>query len=226
MRRPAAALSFALAAVWAVPALPCSAALALGLDVSSSVDADEAVLQSRGLAAAFRHRDVIDAILSGPGGGVMVAVYEWSGFFEQDVTVGWTWLGDAASIAAFADRIEAAVRQRDSWPTSLGRAVEFGTRLHAQNPRDCARRIIDISGDGPNNHGAPPDWYARQGLLDGFTVNGLAIGGAVQDPAQYYRDHLIHGPGAFVETARDFEDYPRAIARKLVRELQAPVAGR
>lgn len=204
--------------------LACSTALALGLDVSSSVDAAEHRLQREGLAAAFRDGAVVDAILGGTGAGVMVAVYEWSGFYHQEVIVDWTWLGDPQAIGAFADRLEGHARGSDSWPTSLGRAVEFAARLHALNPRPCARRVIDISGDGVNNHGAGPDWYASRGILDGHTVNGLAIRGALPDPAEYYRERLIHGPGAFVEVADDYRDYPRAILRKLLRELQAPIA--
>ncbi len=205
---------------------PCGTALALGLDVSSSVDQAEYRLQIQGLAAAFRDPEVVAAIVGGAAGGVMVSVYEWSGFFQQEVVVGWTWLADGAAVESFSDRLAQVARQHDSWPTALGRAVEFGTLLHAHNPRPCARRIIDISGDGPNNHGAAPDWYARQGTLHGFTVNGLAIAGGARDPAQYYREHLIHGPGAFVEVAHGYADYPHAIIRKLVRELQAPVASR
>lgn len=218
----AAAALLALAAPSTASA--CATALALGLDVSYSVDAAEHRLQTGGLAAAFRHPDVIDAILSADG--VMVAVYEWSGFFQQDVIIGWTWLGDQDAIEAFAQRIDGHRRGREDWPTALGRAVEFAARLHDTNPRDCARRVIDISGDGVNNHGVAPDWYARRGVLDGFTVNGLAIRGSEPDPAEYYRRHLIHGPGAFVETADGYEDFPRAIVRKLVRELAAPLASR
>ena len=181
-------------------------------------------LQRDGLAAAFRDDAVVDAILSGAGGGVMIAVYEWSGFHQQEVIVEWTWLGDREAIRAFADRLDRQVRRSDSWPTSLGRAVEFATKLHGANPRPCARRIIDISGDGVNNHGAGPDWYAERGILDGFTVNGLAIRGAYPDPAEYYGRSLIYGPGAFVEVADDYRDYPRAILRKLLRELQTPIA--
>jgi Ca-activated chloride channel homolog len=201
----------------------CDAALALGLDVSSSVDADEHRMQRQGLADAFRDEAVVRAILGG-GAGVMAAVYEWSGFHQQEVIVDWTWLGDTQAIRAFADRLDLQARRNDAWPTSLGRAVEFATKLHGANPRPCGRRIIDISGDGVNNHGAGPDWYAERGILEGFTVNGLAIRGAQPDPAEYYRDSLIHGPGAFVEVADDFADYPKAILRKLVRELQAPIA--
>jgi hypothetical protein len=206
------------------PDLPCSTALALGLDVSSSVDGAEHRLQRAGLAAAFRDDAVADAILGGVGAGVMVAVYEWSGFHQQEVIVGWTWLGDRAAIARLADRLEAQPRLDDSWPTSLGRAVEFAAKLHGWNPRACARRVIDISGDGVNNHGAGPDWYAERGVLDGLTVNGLAIRGADPDPAAYYHERLIHGPGAFLEVAESFQDYRRAILRKLLRELQAPIA--
>ncbi len=203
---------------------PCGVALALGLDVSSSVDADEHDLQTQGLASAFRDGAVVDAILGGIGDGVMVTVYEWSGFYQQEVIVDWSWLDSPEAIRAFADRLSASGRNSESWPTSLGRAVEFATRLHDANPRLCARRIIDISGDGVNNHGAGPDWYAARGMLDGYTVNGLAIRGASPDPADYYGKHLIHGPGAFVEIAESYADYPRAILRKLLRELQAPVA--
>jgi hypothetical protein len=200
----------------------CGTALALGLDVSSSIDGAEHRLQRDGLAAAFRDEAVVDAILGGTG--VMAAVYEWSGFHQQEVIIDWTWLGDREAIRAFADRLGDRLRGSDTWPTSLGRAVEFATRLHGRNPRPCSRRVIDISGDGVNNHGAGPDWYAERGILDGYTVNGLAIRGAMPDPAEYYRDRLIHGPGAFVEVAEDFRDYPRAILRKLLRELQAPIA--
>ena len=221
------ALAAPAAAAWAETAegnVACSTALALGLDVSSSIDSVEHRLQRQGLAAAFRDEAVADAILGGSGGGIMAAVYEWSGYHQQEVIVDWTWLGDRAAIGAFADRLDGQARRNDSWPTSLGRAVEFAARLHGENPRRCTRRVIDISGDGVNNHGAGPDWYAARGMLDGYTVNGLAIQGAVPDPAAYYRDRLIHGPGAFVEIADDFHDYHRAILRKLLRELQAPIA--
>lgn len=231
MSARAAVTGLAVAAAWAATGAAagaeaeepaCGTALALGLDVSSSVDLDEHRLQRGGLAAAFRDEAVVEAILGNEG--VMVAVYEWSGFYHQEVIVDWTWLGDREAIGALAERLDGEVRRQDAWPTSLGRAVEFATRLHGANPRSCGRRVIDISGDGVNNHGAGPDWYAGRGILEGYTVNGLAIRGALPDPAQYYRDNLIHGPGAFVEVADDYADYPRAIVRKLLRELQAPVA--
>ena len=227
LRRRLAAGAAALA-LWlgAAPAqaMNCHAALALALDVSSSVDAAENALQMQGLATAFRDPAVIETILSPPGSGIMAAAYAWSGFQHQEVIVEWSWLGDRSSILGFAERIASATRRYDHWPTSLGRAVAFGAQLHERNPRPCRRRILDVSGDGANNDGVGPDWYRARGDLDRLTVNGLVIRGADPDPVVYYRENVIHGPGAFLEVADSYDDYPRAILRKLLRELQPPFA--
>ncbi len=54
-------------------------------------------------------------------------------------------------------------------------------------------------------------------------VNGLVILGAGGDGeiglAEYYEAEVLHGPGAFLEIADDFDDFARAIRRKLVREV-------
>jgi hypothetical protein len=221
--RPAALLLCALAAP-APAAAECSAALVLALDVSSSVDAVENQLQMQGLAAAFRDPAVVDTILYPPGSGIMASAFAWSGFQHQEVLIDWTWLGDRESIAAFADRLAGARRLYDHWPTSLGRAADFGARLHERNPLPCRRKIVDISGDGANNDGVGPEWYRARGVFDGITINGLVIRGADPDPVAYYRENVISGPGAFIEIADGYEDYLRAILRKLLRELQPPFA--
>ena len=227
MRRAALAatafLAGALAPV-AARALDCAAALVLALDVSSSVDARENNLQTQGLAEAFRDPAVVETILAGPGAGIMATAFSWSGFQHQEVIVGWTWLGDEASIAAFADSLASTPRRYDHWPTALGRAVAFAAELHRQNPLPCRRRIVDVSGDGANNDGVGPEWYRARGVLEGLTINGLAIRGAEPDPAIYYRDHVLHGPGAFLEVIDSYQSYPPAILRKLLRELSPPYA--
>ena len=202
----------------------CTAALVLALDVSASVDAREYRIQMEGLATAFRDRAVVETILAYPGSGIMVTAFMWSGFQHQEQVAPWTWLGDEAAIAAFATRLAAMPRQHDYWPTALGRAIGHAGELHALNPMACHRRIVDVSGDGINNDGQPPRWYTAQGRLDGITVNGLVIQGAAPDPTEHYRRQVVHGPGAFLEIASDFDDYPRAILRKLLRELQ-PMLG-
>ncbi len=224
MRR--AALALACSAIWAgdAAAIDCKAALALGIDVSSSVDAREYALQVAGLAEAFRDPAVIDALLYPPGSGALVALYAWSGFQHQELLIDWTWLGDPASVADFADRIAAAPRRYDHWPTAVGRALSYGAALHKRAPIGCDRRLIDLSGDGANNDGLDPDWFRSRGEFDGLVINGLAIIGADPDPARYYAAQVLHGPGAFLEIADGYADYQRAILRKLLRELQPPFA--
>lgn len=221
--------ALALAALFglAAPAraLDCGTALVLALDVSASVDAEEYALQMEGLAAALVDPDVVAAILPHPGAGIMATAFVWSGFQHQDVIAPWTWLGSEGDIAAFADRIATTPRVHDYWPTALGRAANFAADLHRQNNVPCARRVVDISGDGVNNDGQPPRWYAAQGLFRGIIYNGLVIRGAVPDPLEHYRQQVLHGPGAFLEVAEGFSDYPPAIQRKLLREL-LPLIGR
>lgn len=224
VRRAAAAGLLAAALAGPAAARDCAAALVLALDVSSSVDAKEYVLQMTGLAAALRHPEVVEAIAPGGGQGIMAAAFAWSGFQHQEIVVDWTWLGDRAAIEAFAARLETAPRRYDHWPTALGRAAAFSAQMHANNPVACDRRITDVSGDGANNDGVGPEWFRARGQLDGITINGLVILGADPDPAAYYRDMLIQGPGAFVEVADSFEDYAAAILRKLLRELQPAFA--
>lgn len=220
----AVALHLSLATAAAAQFRDCTVALVLALDVSASVDEREYRIQMEGLAQAFRDQAVVETILAYPGAGIMASAFMWSGFQHQEEVAPWTWLGDEEAIAAFARRLSTMPRQHDYWPTALGRAVGHGAALHAENPMACHRRIIDVSGDGINNDGQPPRWYTAQGLLDGITVNGLVIQGAAPDPTEHYRRQVVYGPGAFLEIASDFDDYPRAILRKLLRELQ-PMLG-
>ena len=89
----------------------------------------------------------------------------------------------------------------------------------------CVQKTLDVSGDGVNNDGFAPSLAYRNFPLGDVTVNGLTIGGFADDLAGYYRRELIKGPGAFVEEARGFRDFERAMRRKLVRELSAIAVG-
>lgn len=221
VRAPALAAALGLATA---PAAACDAALVLALDVSSSVDAAEHALQMQGLAAALRDPTVVSTILYTPGAGIMATAFAWSGYQHQEVLIDWTWLGDRAAIDAFAGALAAAPRRYDHWPTALGRATEFAARLHAANGVPCRRRIVDVSGDGANNDGVGPDWHRDRGAFAGLTMNGLVIRGADPDPVAYYETYVLHGPGAFLEVVDSYTDYPEAIRRKLLKELQPPFA--
>ncbi|MGF1552818.1 MAG: DUF1194 domain-containing protein [Paracoccaceae bacterium] len=211
----------ALAAVLATPAAAtdCKLALALGLDISSSVNEREYRLQLDGLADAITHESVITAILTPEGSGVAVAAYEWSGYSQQDVIVDWTMLTSSADVHAFADTLRGHERTYADFPTAIGRALQYGWRLLQEAP-PCARQTIDLSGDGENNDGPDPDFYRARGQITGPTINGLVVLGAYPNPAIYYREQVMQGPNAFVAMARDFEDYRRVMLGKLLREIE------
>ncbi|SPH17051.1 hypothetical protein DEA8626_00565 [Defluviimonas aquaemixtae] len=219
--RAALALAVLLAAGPAAGA--CRLALALGVDVSRSVDAEDYAIQRRGILAALADPAIRDAFLK-PEDAVAFAVYEWSGQAYQEVIVDWTLVRSESGLAAIRAVIEAHERGGTALPTGLGAALDYGHALIARAP-DCAARTLDISGDGRSNDGrGPEEVYAETDFGD-IVVNGLPIGGHEADIAIYYRARVIRGPGAFVEVARDETDYPRAIRRKLERELTEQLMG-
>ena len=216
VRRGVAAGCLLLASLSAAQA--CPLALVMALDVSSSVDAREYRLQMGGIRSAFRDPDVIETIVA--NGGMMVTVYEWSGRNQQVAIADWTWLADASAILAFADRLGNAPRRFSRFPTALGYALGHAAIQFDGLPRQCARKVVDVSGDGVNNEGFPPESAYRAFDFSQITVNGLVIAGAEPDPVAYYSERVIRGSGAFVEVARDFSDYADAMKRKLIREIR------
>ncbi|MEO1687725.1 MAG: DUF1194 domain-containing protein [Pseudomonadota bacterium] len=198
----------------------CRLALALALDISSSVNSREYAIQLGGLAAALRAPDVQDAMLT-QSGEVWIAVYEWSGWQQQDVILAWSPMRDVGDIAAAAARLEGHRRLYQDFSTALGKALRYGAELFRRLPVRCERQVIDVSGDGVNNdHETPAEAHAS-GVLRNVTVNALVIDGAYPSPVPEYRDHVIAGPGAFLMIARNgFSDYPDLIRGKLLRELQ------
>ena len=91
LRKALAALSFALWLTGAAGAdAACRQALALGLDVSGSVDEGEYQLQLRGLAAALVSDDVRASLVRLPDAPVRILVFEWSGQDYQRVLIEWT----------------------------------------------------------------------------------------------------------------------------------------
>ncbi|MFN3262180.1 MAG: DUF1194 domain-containing protein [Pikeienuella sp.] len=196
---------------------PCAVALVLAMDVSRSVSSREYRLQMDGLAAAFRDEEVLETIRAQQG-GVLATVTIWGDRTQQRQTTDWTLLLGGEETLAFADSVAATQRYFGFTLTGLGAAMAHAAALLEAAPQRCRRQVIDISGDGVSNDGPRPN-LVRDALPAGVTVNGLVILGATPDPKQHYIDEVIAGPGAFVETAADFEDYARAIRLKLLREL-------
>lgn len=202
----------------------CRLALAIALDVSSSVDEAEHRLQADGLADALMQPDVTAALLApGPGGYVAIAVYEWSGRNQQVLIADWTPMVSADAIATLADRVRRAPRSHADFPTALGYALGYGAVQLARGP-DCARQTIDVAGDGKNNDGFEPKHAYRAFDFRGVTVNALVVGGPDrEDLIRYFETEVLRGPDAFTETADNYADFGRAMRRKLLREIKPPL---
>ncbi len=218
-----AALCFADSA-----AAQCRLALVLALDVSSSVDAREDRLQRDGLTSALLSPEIVTAFLETPEAPVALAVYEWSGRYRQTRLLNWTLMDSRAAILSAATAISESKRSVNEFPTAMGYAIGHAATVFREGP-ECLFRTLDVSGDGINNDGFGPRLAYRNFPLNGVTVNGLAIGGAAQEDEAlfaFFRNEVIKGPGAFLEIAEDYDDFERAMRRKLLREVRARMIGR
>lgn len=223
----------ALCAVWLCLALPvaaaeCRLALVLGLDISSSVDPDEDALQRGGMARALTAPEVIGAFfaLDVP---VALAIFEWSGRYNQELLLNWTMIRHPTDLARAAQAIRQSRRSYAEFPTAMGEALKFAGQMISRGPK-CWASTIDISGDGENNEGPTPADAYQDPVFDGVTVNGLVIANAAdfQTPhrlTQFYLKEVLHGPNAFMVEADGFADYERALRLKLERELSLTVIG-
>jgi hypothetical protein len=228
-------LMFLVAAVL-FAAMPARAAekvdllLVLAADVSRSVDDQKFVLQREGYAAAITDPRVLDAVRSGPNGRIALCFVEWSGVGAQKLVVGWHMIGDAKSAAAFAALIRTAPRAFAD-RTSISGGIEFSVAQLETAPFESMRRTIDVSGDGTNNSGRDVTHARDAALAKGITINGIVILSETPLPwnpehtnppgglANYYRDNVIGGPGAFVMTAEDFGSFGKAMIGKMIAEV-------
>ncbi|APE42914.1 hypothetical protein BOO69_05360 [Sulfitobacter alexandrii] len=219
----------ALLALLAAPAgaAECRLALLLALDVSSSVDAREDRLQRGGTASALVAPEVIEAFFASDL-PVALAVYEWSGRWNQSVVLDWTLIDSPDALTRAAETVAASDRSHSEFPTAMGYALGYGAGMLARAP-DCLDKTLDMAGDGQNNEGFPPANAYREFPFEGVTVNGLAVNAADFEGEvgliAFYRREVLHGPGAFLVVADGFEDFARAMRQKLVRELSPAAIG-
>lgn len=221
----AAVAAVVLCSPQAVPAqVPVDLELVLAIDSSDSVNRWEYKLQREGLASAFRDPDVLAAIQSGPFKSIAVTLIEWSGRYEQATRLPWKLIDGPDSAADFADDISDLRRAFDQGVTSISGALDFASGLFDDNGFTSFRRVIDISSDGRQNQGRPLSESREEALARDITINALTILSEMEDLDLYFRDRVIGGFAAFVEVAQDYPDFPEAIRRKLLREIQyAPI---
>jgi hypothetical protein len=200
--------------------------LVFAVDISGSIDPEEAELQRAGYVQALLDPNVLRTIQAGRVGRIAVSYMEWAGA-HQAVVAGWGLIEDAASARAFAERLAQAPIMTEMW-TSISGAVSFALPLFAGNGFAGLRRVIDISGDGPNNAGEFVTRARDRALRAGVTINGLPIMNgrpspygwpAYEDLDLYYVNCVIGGPGAFIVVADTFQDFARAIRRKMILEI-------
>lgn len=200
--------------------------LILAVDVSLSMSPAEMEIQRDGYAAALTHETVIQAIQSGLHGRIALAYFEWAGNFSHRVVVPWTLIATAEDAARVAERLNVDP-PTSARRTSISGAIDFAADLFAESGFQGQRRVLDISGDGPNNQGRPVT-EARDALVAGgvvinglplMTRDGLTTTYDVDDLDTYYAECVIGGPGAFMIPVNDWSQFPEAVRRKLVIEL-------
>jgi hypothetical protein len=202
--------------------------LVFAADGSGSIDDDELRLQRKGWADALTSPEVLSGIRAGVIGAIAVAYMEWGGPQSQVLIVDWHVVRDEPSARAFADKLLSASRGAIGY-NSISHAIDFAVRLVETNAHEGARRVIDVSGDGPNIGGRPLESARGDALAKGFTINALAIrrpGGRPGGPGgmaleDYYGAAVIGGPGAFVEIADEIRPFAVAARRKLLTEIAA-----
>ncbi len=198
--------------------------LVLAADGSGSIDNDELMLQRKGWADALTSPEVLAGIRDGLIGSIAVMYMEWGGPSSQVIIVDWQVVTDEASARDFAQTL--ITRPRGAYGyNSISNAVDFSVASTEGNAFDGLRKVIDVSGDGPNIGGRPMALARRDALEKGYTINALAIrrpggralvGEALED---YYAREVIGGPGAFVEIADETRPFATAARRKLVNEI-------
>ena len=200
--------------------------VALAVDVSYSMDPDEQHLQREGYVAALTSADFMQALKGGPNGRIAITYFEWSSVGDQKILLPWRLIDGPATAAAVAAELAAAPYRRAS-RTSISGGLLFAQSLFESSGYHGLRRVIDVSGDGPNNDGPVVTIIRDEALAKGMTINGLPImlkkpdlrSMDIEDLDIYYEDCVIGGPGAFVIPIKEPEKFTQAIRTKLVQEV-------
>jgi hypothetical protein len=223
-------LAFMLMGPAARAAEPVDLLLVFAADVSRSIDQPKFQLQREGYANAIADQRVLEAITAGRNKRIAVAFVEWSGISSQRVVIDWTIIDGIDTAKKFGDQLIELPRSFAE-RTSISGGIDFAMGVLTRAPFQAPRRTIDISGDGTNNSGRDVTLARDEALAQGITINGLVIlsdrpmawnpdhtnppGGL----ADYYRNNVIGGPGAFVIVAEDFNSFGQAIVKKLIAEI-------
>ncbi|MEK7246419.1 MAG: DUF1194 domain-containing protein [Pseudomonadota bacterium] len=221
---------FAAAPGAARAVIPVDLELVLAADGSGSIDDEELKFQRHGYAEALAHPRVLAAIQSGFHKAIAVAYIEWGAPQSQHIIADWTLIRDETSAMAFGHTLIVTPRAAFGY-NSISNAIAFSANLIETNTYQGTRRVIDLSGDGPQIGGRPLQEVRRETVAQGITINALVIetpAGSLRGPggiplAEHYERDVIGGAGAFIAVARERSRFPETILKKLVLEIaEAP----
>ncbi|MGA9435798.1 MAG: DUF1194 domain-containing protein, partial [Roseobacter sp.] len=200
--------------------------LFLAVDVSRSMTEEELDIQRLGYADALTSPEVLSAIQNGLLGRIAVTYVEWAGTGAHRVIVPWQILATAEQAEEIATTIvttQGSGMQR----TSISGALGYASTDFASNGFTGLRRVIDVSGDGPNNQGTPVVEARDIAIAQGFIINGLPLMTqdalshiwGIPDLDDYYVNCVIGGPGSFSIPVLEWKDFAPAVKRKLILEI-------
>ncbi|MFM7084188.1 MAG: DUF1194 domain-containing protein [Hyphomicrobium sp.] len=199
------------------------AALVISVDVSNSVDENRYKLQLEGIAKAFEDKTVIDAILSGGQGGILISLVAWAD--RPKLVIPWTRVSSQEDSLQIASQVRKLPREGGEFTCVSGMMRMIADKIVTQIPAKPQRIIVDVSGDGKDNcNGQEPIEDVRDELVNsGIIINGLPIleGDDGASLEGWYRDYLVGGAGSFVLPAKGYGDFERAIRQKFVMEISS-----
>jgi hypothetical protein len=189
---------------------------------------DELEIQRRGYAEALTSPEVLAAIKNGLLGRIAVTYVEWAGDAAQRVVVPWTLIATREDAERVADTI-ALSHTPGMRRTSISGALDYAMPTFDSNGFTGLRRVIDVSGDGPNNQGGPVTAARDRAVAEGFIINGLPLMTVdmlsefwgIPDLDVYYLRCVIGGPGSFVIPVLGWDEFAPAVKRKLILEISS-----
>jgi len=196
-----------------VPRLtPVDLELAFVVDASGSIDEEEMALQRQGYMDALSHPRVQNAIKGGFLRAISVAYIEFAGEGCTLMTVGWTRVHDQSSAESFGRRILASERKFCFGGNAVSEALSFTAASILTNKFDGTRRVIDLSGDGPNTMGEPVEEVRELIVKQRIIINALAIDRpSMPELPEYFKQSVTGGPGSFVLKAKNRKISPKRV---------------
>jgi hypothetical protein len=225
VRRWAMGLVLALAVIGPLAAVAqdppqVDTALVISVDVSNSVDTTRYQLQLEGIAKALEDEAVIEAILTGGRGGILISLVMWAD--KPKIMIPWSKISTKEEALAIAQQVRRLPREGGEFTCMSGMMRMIADKVVTQIPAEASRIVIDVSGDGKDNcnREEPVDAVRDELVASGVIINGLPIlEGDGPTLEGLYRDYVVGGTGAFVLPAKGFSDFGNAIRQKFVIEI-------